>query len=573
MSGIGSRKRDENQLWPIVGPLLAFCMLIVVLFRTGSGSLGLPLMTLGGILLCYLWKWRGVAVSSVCLAVVSSYYLYQQPYSLWMWTTALSLCIVSIFVVTVLCFEEFSIRWEQLCKNAQDHRQTISHLNEQFQCARDRSLDEQRGLLLDIESLGKNLATLEQNLAVKENQIASSERLAKLARDELNAGYAHQEKILQELYLARQQHAALTVSLEVLQERFAHETDGGVRREAALAEMLQVQDSLHIAQTEVDQYQKALQAAETEIGQLHRGLEAAKTEVYHHQVALKTAEIEIEQLHKTLEATKSEVHLHQSAQHTAEIEIEQLHKTLEATKAEVHLHQSAQHTAETEIEQLHKTLEATKSEVHLHQSAQLTAEREIEQLHKTLEATKAEVHQHQSAQHTAETEIEQLNRTLEATKSDNLHYQAALQAAAAREFLVNESGNALLSEKVSLVQQLQQLREQINAEVSKQTEEIKDREIRRLEGLYLQLRQQFAQKTEVLTATRRELFTTQEMLAALQKEIEESTISDGREVHISLQKLLEEAENELESAEAEHIAEISRLHEVIDSLMTCEKHA
>ena len=96
---------------------------------------------------------------------------------------------------------------------------------------------------------------------------------------------------------------------------------------------------------------------------------------------------------------------------------------------------------------------------------------------------------------------------------------------------------------------------------------IDDRELRRIEGLYQQLRQQFADKSEVLSTTRKELFVTQEKLSALQKEMEEAKVYEDSETAESLQKLIAAAESELALSEQQHTTEISRLHEVIDSLM------
>ena len=104
-------------------------------------------------------------------------------------------------------------------------------------------------------------------------------------------------------------------------------------------------------------------------------------------------------------------------------------------------------------------------------------------------------------------------------------------------------------------------------------ESVDVKEMRRLDGLYRQLREQFVEKTEVLAATRRELFSAQERLAALQKDVEESRVNEAKDVDISLQQLLAEAESELQNTEAEHAAEVARLHEVIDSLMAYEQRA
>lgn len=524
----------EHQFWPIVGPLLAFCMLLVILFRAGSVPLGLPLMTLAGIVLCHLWKWRGVAISSLCLAAVSSYYIYQQPTSLWMWSTALSLCIVSIFVVTVLCFEEFSLRWERLCKNAQDHRQTLAHLNDQYHSDRQRFLDEQ----LELQ---QQLTTLKQDLKGKEEKVLASERLAQLAHDELVAGHAQQEKIYQELFQARQQHAILSVTLEELQERVFRQ---GVEPTSslhlqALAEIDQLKVDLQNSINEIERHNEALQKAAEDELQLKLNLQLTLDDLQKHKAARESATEEIMQLKLALQQAADDLEKYKIEWNNAAEEVQHLKLALQrSVEAEERLRESSE-SQQSIVEELGAHIERMS-----HEKQQ--AEAVISTLKERELASQAQL-------------IE-----LEKNSSDEAR---KMQGTCAK----------LMDENASLALQLEQARSELCRQEQEPVESLleisKVKEIRRLEGLYNQLRQQFAEKTEVLAITRRELFSTQEKLASLQKEVEESRICGSGEVDISLQKLLQEAESELESAEAEHAAEIARLHEVIDSLMACEKRA
>jgi len=81
-------------------------------------------------------------------------------------------------------------------------------------------------------------------------------------------------------------------------------------------------------------------------------------------------------------------------------------------------------------------------------------------------------------------------------------------------------------------------------ERSLETEEI-PAEIRRLEGLNKQLREQFEEKTEVLAQTRRELFVCTEKLACAQKEMEEKEWDLVQEHQEAMQQLLDQCEKEL----------------------------
>lgn len=127
-----------------------------------------------------------------------------------------------------------------------------------------------------------------------------------------------------------------------------------------------------------------------------------------------------------------------------------------------------------------------------------------------------------------------------------------------------ECAASFWAEKEAVIEQLQQIKTKM--EESADTT-LNDKNYRRLEGLYQQLRQQFSEKSEVLSATRKELFTTQEKLSALEKEMEEAKLYEDSETSASLHRLIAAAESELALSEQQHGIEINRLHEVIDSLM------
>lgn len=92
------------------------------------------------------------------------------------------------------------------------------------------------------------------------------------------------------------------------------------------------------------------------------------------------------------------------------------------------------------------------------------------------------------------------------------------------------------------------------------------REIRRLEGLHQQLREQFVEKSALLTATRKELFLAQEMLVAFHKESEDAKMNNEIENEYYFGKILSSAERELAESEQKDL-EIEHLHEIICGLM------
>jgi chromosome segregation ATPase len=125
----------------------------------------------------------------------------------------------------------------------------------------------------------------------------------------------------------------------------------------------------------------------------------------------------------------------------------------------------------------------------------------------------------------------------------------------------------LQTEKETLAAQIQQLQ---SDNQPKPDTVVSDRELRRIQGLYKQLREQFAEKSSTLDVTRKQLFLSEEKLAALQKEMEESRLYDEYEVDTHLSSLLTSAEKELVGTEHRYESEIQQLHEVIDRLIKVE---
>ncbi|MEI8124183.1 MAG: hypothetical protein WCG42_00325 [Parachlamydiaceae bacterium] len=484
-----SRKEIANQLWPTVGPLLAFCLSFVLLFNPSATPVGLPLITLCGLLACYAWKWRGVAISSVSLAALLTYYLYQQPHSLWIWTIVLSLSIASIFVVTVLCFEEASVKWENLCKRVRDYKQTVTHLNEKIHA-------ERKLLLTDQEGLSKQIEKLQHDISLTEGKMASDELLGKLAHEELAAAYLHQEKILQELFQARKETVSLSASLEQLQECMPKE--GSNDKDESLV-------------AEIEQLRFMLQDVE------------AKERIANEKAQQLLNELEVVQ---------------KTRQKLADSE--------EKIKAINDSHQLI-------VEEYTVYIDKIAEEQRRQETALVAAG----------ERAQKEQQEHQESLKKFADEQRRLEAALEAAGERTQHEQRHRE----------ESEKRFSDERHEMQVALAQLKVENEQLQAAPKESVDVKEMRRLDGLYRQLREQFVEKTEVLAATRRELFSAQERLAALQKDVEESRVNEAKDVDISLQQLLAEAESELQNTEAEHAAEVARLHEVIDSLMAYEQRA
>jgi hypothetical protein len=204
------RNDVQAQLWTIPGPLFVCCILLMIALKSSFTPLMLPIIAVGGIVACNLWKWGGVAVSSILLAAVMVYSLQSQPSQTWIWTIALSLSIASTFVLTVLCSEEAYHALDSLSKDSTDHKQTLSLLNDRLQVVQSKLTAEQNEFALQRSQM-------QEQLAAKEEKQRSNEQLLKLARKEITSVLEKQEKLTQELLQANQKNAVMEAKILELQ--------------------------------------------------------------------------------------------------------------------------------------------------------------------------------------------------------------------------------------------------------------------------------------------------------------------------------------------------------------------
>lgn len=125
------------------------------------------------------------------------------------------------------------------------------------------------------------------------------------------------------------------------------------------------------------------------------------------------------------------------------------------------------------------------------------------------------------------------------------------------------------SDGLILEQSLKEKEKQIE-ELQKKLEEFAEKEAQEPvsnDSMYLQLKNQFKEKSDILHETRRELFHTQEQLLALQKEIEEKQYENPSEEVLVLQKSLNRLAKEYERAEKLAQAEIEGLYDLVAAVL------
>lgn len=180
-----------------------------------------------------------------------------------------------------------------------------------------------------------------------------------------------------------------------------------------------------------------------------------------------------------------------------------------------------------------------------------------------------------------ENELKELRHMLDAYQHQIVSYKDDLQRARQQQTMITEMSellDTLTREKSLLENTIKSLQTELeNRPQAAQTsddiavDENSPSELRRLEGFYRQLREQFEDKSNVLDETRKELFHTQEKLKAAELENSERELSVPQiplEEHI---KHLAAVEDELKQ-ELEHShQEIKRLYQLVDSIVTAPK--
>lgn len=345
---------------------------------------------------------------------------------------------------------------------------------------------------------------LQKELAAREKKLSTTESLVGIVRDELTVMHAGQEKLLQELHEARQ-HVATQVPLS--------------------SDDSQPDNILEIATLKSHQ--------ETMLMEL--SLATQQLAAYEEEIAALTHHT------KLIEEESSLLKNEQS----------RMKVIFESLNSEKWLLNNEKQLLESTIARLHADLESANQ----NNAQQLDTLHTIENSFKEMKCA-AEDHQNNTKALNAHIDILEAERQNLNTRGLDLEIQCELGRAELA--AIREKYHQLLIE----IERLRAEKECVNPAGS----EPKSQEARRFEGLYKQLCEQFEQKNIVLDNTRRELFFTQEKLIALYRDIEEATLTEGRENESLYQGILSVAERELNEMQSAYESEIASLNEIICKL-------
>lgn len=140
------------------------------------------------------------------------------------------------------------------------------------------------------------------------------------------------------------------------------------------------------------------------------------------------------------------------------------------------------------------------------------------------------------------------------------HQQQTLRQQERLVELAREDINSTQERHEELLKQFHELK------TTDQPQPCPDLEVRRINGMYKQLRQQFEEKSSLLDATRKELFHTQEKLTSMQIELRERQY-EVTDVERELQRCLAELERDQKEINYSHKKEVEQLQDLVATLM------
>lgn len=540
-------KKEElpAQLGVMLGPLFVVGIVLIMNIHAASLQWKLPLISLVGLLLCYFWRWRGCLLASAFLCIASAFELYQHPSSGILWMSLLTLSFAVSFIVTTLFLDESQAILDRLSGHNQQAEEAFTQIKELSNVH--TQLESER------QALALHLGQLKQELLEKEEKEQSFEKLIGIVREELMTSHSQQEKLLQELFESHQQVA-------ILEQQVARLQDQNMQAQRAMQEAAQSALTKEIV---IDKAQEGQVLHDSLVQEMKEQINTLSMEKQSLERTLTSLQNEFEEL-SLWAAKKSETSDDQY------VEIGILKSAIEELKIEKNKYEEFKVISETQERNLNLQIESLTKK--LSNVTQQIAEWQhklqgYNSLADRYALLQGQIQEHNTKEAALRLEFDKLMHLYAQAQATNMSNANLLSDCDAFKTEIS-SLKQELREKEILIQEtsLQKIESAITI-IDEEEERKRSRELRRMEGLYRQLREQFNEKSLMLDSTRRELFCMQEKFLSLQKEVEEKEVFGGRDYEQSLYYILSITEAELNHQMNEFNRETTQLYELIDVLM------
>lgn len=532
-----SEKKIEKQVqfWAIIGPVVILLTLIVLFVKFAQDQLYLPVIALVGLPICWRWKMPGLAATLVLLALAMLFAYARAISGELYWQIGMGMALALSFVATALSFDEMGALIGQIQAESKSRLDNYFHLDDKFKEAQKEWEESREKLLFQIQASSDRLSE-------KEQEIESSKLLLEALRDELKCVHQLQSKLILELqdFTMKEQeidkkHQLVDEKAKELEIAFQRVQNEQIKQEHLGSQLASTQSLLVDTESELQRFQNEVIELAGEAGRLREALSYAE----------KKGEEALCLLSESKEKTES---------------LEKLnHKLADEKLAQMAL------------------VEETCADLKLAAEEKERLEKICSQLHFEVERLKDKIQKNQIDLQEKASEIESLKQINDVQL---LQFQSEKQKILAIAELNNQEKASRIEEITSALNQEKQKCENLNLEIKnleKEQVSLKERlqkcqrfekipqgtgNTRSIEAMYLQLREQFEEKSKTLDETRKELFHTQEKVMSFQKEWEELTVYQPNQEDQALFQELIAAENENLAAQEE----IKVLQEIISNL-------
>jgi hypothetical protein len=614
-------RRVENQVqfWSLLGPFVILSSIAVLLFKV-SAHWVFPISALIGVPLCVKWKLKGMAAALGCLFAFSTTTYFGLEMNERYWHVGMGLAIAFSFIVLTLSLEEVEGLIGQLQMESQSRLENFTRLDEKWKGLELEWINDKEKLQVEAITLTRDLTKIQEDKQ-------TFYKLAQLAKDELIQIRTQHDQLVQELLYKKQQIAQFHERLEEneatiqgfvnsnaeQQIQQLHDQLALLERDKELfkTQVHALQSQLETYQEEKDQWKQDLEVLiEQDKAQVFELAKKQQEKAEQHQIVEKLQNT-LQQLEQdNLALIASQAHLKQQYEQVCQIE-GQHRQTI----------QFQQHCAN----EFEKKLAIQEQHNQTYQKHQITLESSLQQHAQMLKDKEETItHLKQASDQVNQTLIEkqaylvsvqeQMSQLQQALQAEQLHKIAALEQIQALKQAIDASNQDLMREQINDQQAQQQISELQQALVGEQLKvKIADQQIQQLEltkslgeqrlieiitqlqktqvaleemqkqpqsqsqpvieensgskrheALYLQLRDQFQEKSNTLEMTRRELFHVQEKLAVLQKTQEEAQLFEISAEEHKLQRLLHQLSKQYDKMESIYQAEMNELYDLID---------
>lgn len=608
-----SEKRIETQVqfWSLLGPVIILLAIAILLIKV-STQWYLPLAVLIGVPLCVKWKLKGLATA---LAVLFTLFLYFYP-SLDLderyWHVGMGMAMAFSFVILTLSLEEVTSLVGRLQAESQSRLENYQRLDENVKGFEREWSVEKEGLSIRVNEQAKELVAL-----VDEKQ--TLQKLVYLAKDELITLRNQHEQLLQDLFFKKQEIAQLHERVEeneVMIQSIVN-TDSEQRVQQLVKELAleqQEKEKLFVEMEQLKTTQASASVIETEITQLQELLKGQEAEIalgrsqkLHFEQIIEQQEELLKQQreHFNLQIKDAITNLNQSLQKSEEDKLALADRLQHIEEQFVAAKQHSRDLAQVavKVEELQETVEKKQShirELENQLAAKQGESQRIQWLQPQVEGLQKALQQTQHLNEEKEERIQSLSdlrnhlqRELnQKTEELNLKIEEIHRLQNDQEALrshAKQANDRVVYQLNSLQQTLdhslqQQQEKELQADALRQRVHELEQELaqprkvesdhrlpyasgntRRIEAMYLQLKEQFEEKSAILDQARRELFYAQEQLQSLQREEEEKAL-ELTETESLLQKELSHLIKEAEESSRQHNQEIELLSNLVEGL-------